>query len=198
MRAPLSVRLVLVSVIGLPVGLLAWAYIATRDLARTWRELRDAGDIAWPPASKPGAEAGLTRDVTELLATAGAVLRPVALTALVLAVAVIASRIRHRRRRAQDTTRWELRLGRDDLANPYRVQEAFEGIAGAISVRWYERLWRGPEHLALEVHRLPDTSIRFGVAAPHYLEPSIRGPLEDLYPTSSYGASTASPSGRTA
>jgi len=182
MRAPLSVRLVLVSVIGLPAGLLAWAYIATHDVARTWRELRDAGDIAWPPASKPGAEAGLTRDVTESLATAGAVLRPVALTALVLVLVVIASRIRHRRRRAQDSTRWELRLGRDDLANPYRVQEAFEGIAGAISVRWYERLWRGPEHLALEVHRLPDASIRFGIAAPHYVEPSIRGPLEDLYP----------------
>ena len=58
-------------------------------------------------------------------------------------------------------TRWELRLGRDDLANPYHVQEAFEGILGAISTRWYERLWRGPDHLALEIHRLPDLSIRF-------------------------------------
>jgi hypothetical protein len=77
--------------------------------------------------------------------------------------------------------RWELRLGRDDLANPYRVQEAFEGIAGAIGVRWYERLWRGPEHLALEVHRL-DGAVRFAIAAPAYLEAAIRGPLEDLYP----------------
>ena len=48
--------------------------------------------------------------------------------------------------------------------------------------RWYERLWRGPDHFALEIHRLPDLSIRFTVAAPRYLEPAIRGPLEDLYP----------------
>src|SRR5207249_397991 len=68
------------------------------------------------------------------------------------------------------------------LANPYHVQEAFEGIAGAIGVRWYERLFRGPEHVALEIHRLYDASIRFVIAAPHYLEAAISGPLEDLYP----------------
>ena len=72
-----------------------------------------------------------------------------------LALVVLASRAHHRTRRARAIERWELRLGRDDLANPYRVQEAFEGIAGAIGVRWYERLWRGPEHFALEIHRLP-------------------------------------------
>ena len=80
------------------------------------------------------------------------------------------------------TARWELRLGRDDLAEPYHVQEAFEGITGAISSRWYERIWRGPDHFALEIHRLPDLSIRFTVAAPTGLESAIRGPLEDLYP----------------
>ena len=94
----------------------------------------------------------------------------------------VASRAHHRRRRARQTTRWELRLGRDDLANPYRVQEAFEGIVGAIGNRWYERIWRGCDHFALEVHRLPDLSIRFTVAAPRALGPAIRGPLEDLYP----------------
>ena len=87
----------------------------------------------------------------------------------------------HRRARARATTRWELRLGRDDLANPYRVQEAFEGIAGAICARWYERLWRGPDHFALEIHRLPDLSIRFTIAAParaRARDPrAARGPL---------------------
>ena len=102
-----------------------------------------------------------------------------------------------RRRRARATVRWELRLGRDDLANPYRVQEAFEGIAGAIGVRWYERLWRGPEHLALEIHRLPDASIRFTIAAPQLPGGAISGPLEDLYPDVELDRSSkASPSGR--
>ncbi len=109
-------------------------------------------------------------------------LRPVAAAALLLALAGVATRAHHRRRRARQTTRWELRLGRDDLANPYRVQEAFEGIVGAIGNRWYERIWRGCDHFALEVHRLPDLSIRFTVAAPRVLGPAIRGPLEDLYP----------------
>ncbi|MGH2944672.1 MAG: hypothetical protein ACRDPC_00045 [Solirubrobacteraceae bacterium] len=182
MSAPLRVRLLLVSLIWFPAGLLVWAYVATHDLTRTWRELQEGNEVTWPPISKPGAEAGPARDVTDVLTTAGAVLGPVAVTALVLSIAGIASRVHYRRRRARRTVRWELRLGRDDLANPYRVQEAFEGIAGAISVRWYERLRRGPEHLALEVHRLPDASIRFAIAAPRSLEPAIRGPLEDLYP----------------
>src|SRR5205823_12849821 len=102
--------------------------------------------------------------------------------ALVIAAAltliVLINRARHRRRRLRAMKRWELRLGRDDLANPYHVQEAFEGIAGAIGVRWYERLWRGPDHLALEIHRLPDSSIRFLIAAPAYLGAAISGPLE--------------------
>ena len=58
----------------------------------------------------------------------------------------------------------------------------FEGIAGAIRSRWYERLWRGCDHFAVEVHWLPDRSIRFTIAAPRYLGPAIKGPLEDLYP----------------
>ena len=98
------------------------------------------------------------------------------------ATAVVVARTVHRRRRARAVTRWELRLGRDDLANPYRVQEAFEGITGAIAARWYERIWCGCDHFALETHRLPDLSIRFTVAAPRELGPAIRGPLEDLYP----------------
>src|SRR3954447_22610503 len=58
----------------------------------------------------------------------------------------------------------------------------FEGIAGAIRSRWYERLWRGCDHFAVEIHWLPDLSIRFTIAAPIYLGRAIKGPLEDLYP----------------
>ena len=78
---------------------------------------------------------------------------------------------------------WELRLGRDDLANPYRVQEMFEGIAGAIRARWYERLWRGCDHFALEVHWLPDLLDPLHRRRAHATSaPRSSGPLEDLYP----------------
>ena len=98
---------------------------------------------------------------------------------------VVVSRVRHRRAPGARDDRWELRLGRDDLANPYRVQEAFEGIAGAIASRWYERIWRGCDHFALEIHRLPDLSIRFTVAAPRELGPRSAGRWRTSTPTSS-------------
>ena len=182
MRAPLRVRLMLVPLLWLPAGLLVLAYIATHDLARTWRQLQAGRHVTWPPAAKPGGKLEPTAAISQWLATAGSILWPAAVAALVVIVAVLASRVRHRRRRARETTRWELRLGRDDLANPYRVQEAFEGIAGAIASRWHERIWRGCDHVAFEIHRLPDRSIRFTAAAPQRLEAAIRGPLEDLYP----------------
>ena len=50
------------------------------------------------------------------------------------------------------------------------------------AARWYERLWRGCDHFALEIHRLPDLSIRFTLAAPARARRRDRGPLEDLYP----------------
>ena len=182
MRAPLRVRLMLVPLLWLPACLLVWSYIATHDLARTWRQLQAGRQVTWPPAAKPSAGLQPSDTITQPLATAGAALFPAVVAGLVLALAILASRLRHRRSRARETTRWELRLGRDDLANPYRVQEAFEGIAGAIASRWHERIWRGCDHVAFEIHRLPDGSIRFTAAAPRTLEAAIRGPLEDLYP----------------
>ena len=104
---------------------------------------------------------------------------------VLLSLVVVVSRLLHRRARARSTARWELRLGRDDLAEPYHVQEAFEGITGAISTRWYERIWRGPDHFALEIHRLPDLSIRFTVAAPTELSPRSAGRWKTSTPTSS-------------
>jgi hypothetical protein len=146
----------LIALAGVPVGLVAWSYLATHDLVRSWRELQREREASWPPAAKRGSTSGPGHQVIELLGTATGLLRPLALAALLLAVVGLASRVHHRRRRARHTTRWELRLGRDDLANPYRVQEAFEGLVGAIAGRWYERLWRGCDHFALEIHRLPD------------------------------------------
>lgn len=175
-------RLPLLPLVWLPAfGALYW-YVSSRDWAHMARQYH-MGHTPTAPRLKHGyhppaplrAAASIADTVVHLLVLA-------LVAAAVLAIVVLTRRILERRRRARATVRWELRLGRDDLANPYRVQEAFEGIAGAIRARWYERLWRGCDHLALEIHRLRDESIRFTVAAPQYLRGAIRGPLEDLYP----------------
>ena len=69
-----------------------------------------------------------------MLTSIAPVVEVAAIATLGLALITVANRARQRRSRARAIDRWELRLGRDDLANPYRVQEAFEGIAGAIGV----------------------------------------------------------------
>ena len=109
--------------------------------------------------------------------------RAAALVLLAAAALVAVSRLAHRRRRARELATFELRLGRDDLSNPYRVQEAFEAIVGALSARWYERLWRGQDHFALETHRLPDRSIRFTLAAPARSSPRSPGRSRTSTPT---------------
>jgi hypothetical protein len=181
MRASPRKRLWAIPLIWLPALTALWLYIATRDWARTWRQIEMGHPITWPRA-KRGDSPPAIETAQHLAATTIHVAGIAAAILAALVLLVILSRARYRQRRMRAVDRWELRLGRDDLANPYHVQEAFEGIAGAIGVRWYERLWRGPEHLALEIHRLPDASIRFVIAAPHYLEAAISGPLEDLYP----------------
>ncbi len=164
---------------GLLVGVGVWLTAQGRDWGRTWREFQAGHGFDWPRPKAGPASAG---DVEHALGPAFSGLA-IALGIFGVAIAVlVVHRLTQRRRRAASIRRWELRLGRDDLANPYHVQEAFEGIAGAIGLRWYERLWRGPDHVALEIHRLPDTSVRFVVATAQHLLPAIRGPLEDLYP----------------
>lgn len=182
MTTPLKGRMLAIPLVWMPALLGAWIYISTHDLAHTWRQIQLGHPPTLPPRAKDGPRPESLDTAQQAL---GSVLRVLAIAAMVMAAAgvvVLVSRTLHRRRRMRATIRWELRLGRDDLANPYRVQEAFEGIAGAIGARWYDRLWRGCEHFALEAHRLPDLSIRFTIAAPRYLGPAIRGPLEDLYP----------------
>jgi hypothetical protein len=163
------------------LGLPAYTYLATHDVARTIREFTAGKPPTWPPARKP-AKAPATDELREAGARVLAVARPVALLALAGAALIASSRLANCRRRARELATYELRLSRDDLSNPYRVQEAFEGIAGAISARWYERLWRGQDHFALETHRLPNGLVCFTLAAPRRLVPAIAGPLEDLYP----------------
>jgi hypothetical protein len=182
MKAPKRRRLLLIPLAWLPALLLAWSYVATHDLARTWRQLQASHTVTWPPAPTDTPRPAPIATALDVVGEIAAALRPIAIAIVLTALTIVVSRVLHRRARAHATTRWELRLGRDDLANPYHVQEAFEGILGAISTRWYQRIWRGPDHVALEIHRLPDLSIRFTIAAPSELAPAIRGPLEDLYP----------------
>jgi hypothetical protein len=172
-------RLLLIPFVWLPAAAAAWWYIAQHDLERSWRRFLGTGRLSAPPPKRPPGHASQGLGAPDWLLAGG---RLVALVLLAALAAVVVSRCWQRRRRARETVTWELQLGRDDLANPYRVQEAFEGIVGAIGARWYRRLWHGQDHLALEVHRLPDRSIRFTIAAPQRLEAALAGPLEDLYP----------------
>jgi hypothetical protein len=180
-KAPLKVRLLMIPLVWVPAAVFAWVYVSTHDLRRMWRRVQTGHPLSWPPP-KRGPRPAPLRDAQNLLATTIALLRLAALVVVVALLLMLASRWVHRRARARSITTWELRLGRDDVANPYRVQEAFEGIRGAIATRMYERAPRGPEHIVPEAHKLPDKSIRFTFAAPRELEPAIRGPLEDLYP----------------
>ena len=169
---------------GCPPRLLAWIYVSTHDLGAHLAPAPGAADhVTWPPAARSGAALDGPRRSHRDAARRRRHRAPAARDRRAAARGspsssagcIIAGA------RARATTRWELRLGRDDLANPYRVQEAFEGIAGAIASRWYERLWRGSDHFALEIHRLPDLSIRFTVAAPRDARArdprAARGPL---------------------
>ncbi len=181
MRASPLKRLWAIPLIWLPALTTLWIFVATRDWEHGWRQIQLGHHLTFPPRAKRGPKPEAIQ-TGEHVAAATLQLAELAAFAIgAVALVMLASRAHHRARRARAIERWELRLGRDDLANPYRVQEAFEGIAGAIGVRWYERVWRGPEHIALEVHRLDD-AIRFVIAAPRTLRAAISGSLEDLYP----------------
>ena len=180
MRAPLAVRLAIAAVAVAAIAVAAYLYAASHQLARTLERFLAGKPVAWPPPPKPGGKGAGGGD--QLLAVAAGPLRTAGLLAGLLAVVVTLTRIRARRARARQMATFELRLGRDDLSNPFRVQEAFEGLTGSLSARWYQRLFCGQDHLALEVHRLPGGSIHFCVACPARAAGAIRGPLEDLYP----------------
>jgi hypothetical protein len=192
MRASPKRRLLAIPLVWFPALTALWLYVSTRDWAHTLRQI-EMGHPLTRPRLKDGQPPQAIETARHVAATTLHLAELGAAALAGIGLLILMSRLRHRRRRIRATERWELRLGRDDLANPYHVQEAFEGIAGAIGVRWYERLWRGPEHLALEIHRLPDASIRFVLAAPRYLEPAISGPLEDLYPDVALHAADGAP-----
>lgn len=178
MRPSLPVRVAIVFSVAALLCLAAWVYLQTHDVGHTIRQFKMGHPMTAPPRRHgPGLD-GFNQTLERLRW----ILQTVLVGSTAIATTISVNRWRWRRRRARTTSTVELRLGRDDLANPYRVQEAFEGISGAITARWYARLWRGQDHFALEIHRLEDAGIRFTVAAPAALLPAIKGPLEELYP----------------
>jgi len=182
MRASPKTRLLVFAFVFAPALLALALYVWTRDWEHLTRQYELGHTPTWPPRAKPGPQPALLTGARHAAAVALDIFRLVASGVVALGAVATARRAVERRRRASATIRWELRLGRDDLANPYRVQEMFEAITGALRARWYERVWRGCEHFAVEIHRLPDQSIRFTIAAPIHLRPAMKGPIEDLYP----------------
>ena len=181
MTAPPRARVAVGAAIIAAAGLGAYLYIASHELGRWLERLLAGKPVDWHPPPKAGAGTGAERGGELAVAIAGP-LRLALLALLALGTLVALTRARARQARARSLITLELRLGRDDLAHPFRVQEAFEGIVGALGARWYQRLFCGQDHLALEVHRMPDQSIHFTVACPAGARQAIEGPLEDLYP----------------
>ena len=182
MRMPFWQRAAIVLLSVAAAAVYAYSYVVSHDLERWLRRAMAGKHVSWPPPRKSNSEGSGDAGLGPIIDTALEVARLSALAAVALGLALLTSRALGRRRRARELATWELRVGRDPLSNPYRVQEAFEGIVGAIGVRWYRRLWAGPDHFALELHRLPDRTTRFTLAAPRQLLPALAGPLEDLYP----------------
>lgn len=164
------------------VGLAGWAVVGSIDAAGSLADyLAGETTVSLSPQA-PTARPTVEQPVTAFLRSAFVPLVGTGLLAAVGLAVVSANRIKSRRAREARLNTWELRLGRDDITNPFKVQEAFEGIAGSLATRWYQRLWQGQSHLALEVHRRPDGLVVFTVAGPVEVEPAMRAALKELYP----------------
>jgi hypothetical protein len=101
---------------------------------------------------------------------------------LVLTVAGIGWRTLQRRRRLSRTRRFEIRLGREDVASPYKREKLFDAWHGQLCARWWRRLLGGQPWLALEVHHGHDGTQRFALACPEGAERMLEGRLLETYP----------------
>jgi hypothetical protein len=120
--------------------------------------------------------------VRRAAATAWWVLR-LALIALAALVATsLGTRTWLRRRRLRRIGRWEVRLGREDLATPYQREKMLEAWHGQLAARWWTRLVVGQPSISLEVHHLPDGTQRFTLAAEPRQIRRLEGRLLATYP----------------
>jgi hypothetical protein len=85
MRLPFAVRVALVGTAALALGVPAYAYLASRDLERSWRQFQHGQELTWPPPSKPGGDGPDLDGTLAAVAAAGRVgLAVVASLALLL------------------------------------------------------------------------------------------------------------------
>jgi len=138
-----------------------------------------------PPHARPGEPGALDR-VEQLgrsaAATAWRTGRLVLLAALSLALASLTCRAVYRRRRLVAMRRFEIRLGREDVASPYKREKLFDGWHGQLAARWWQRLHSGQPSFALEVHHGADATQRLVLACPKDLRPVLEGRLLETYP----------------
>ena len=106
---------------------------------------------------------------------------PLAVAAAML-VASVSSRAASRRRRFRQMRRWEIRLGREDLATPYQREKMFDAFYGQLGERWWTRLIAGQPSIALEVHSLGDGTQRLALAASASQAQIVEGRLVATYP----------------
>lgn len=163
----------------------AWSYVATHDVVSGYRRFQ-AGEFGTKSKPRPRAEHTALPSPGHLLARVWAAARVpvlIGVATLLAALAVVCVlRVRARRRRAARTETWQLVLGREDLAMPYEVDAAIEGVCGQLRARWYERLAYGQDHFALEIHYTTQAQVAFTLAAPARAVPALRAALENLYP----------------
>ena len=127
-------------------------------------------------------------------ATAWRFARPPLVGLVVLFTASIASRAISRRHRLRDGQRWELRLGREDIASPYQREKMLDAIYGQLGERWWMRLTAGQPSIALEVHHLPDRTQQLMLAATPRQAQMIEGRMLATYPEVRLLATAAEPS----
>jgi hypothetical protein len=125
-----------------------------------------------------GAEAAIRGGVR----TTWLVFRLTVLSIVLCCGASIGLRGAARRRRLARTARFEIRLGREDLANPYQREKMFDAFYGQLAERWWVRLTLGQPSVALEVHHLPDGTERFALAATPRHAAMLEGRLLATYP----------------
>jgi hypothetical protein len=177
-----------------------WYYAATHDLVGGFRRYQSGKAFDTPAQadarrgrSERGRRHSRARRHHNAVPTPGrvageawaAVRTPVELTFAGLALGLLAvgsCRMHARRRRMRETETWQIVLGRDDLAMPYEVEEAIEGVCGALRARWYERILRGQDHLALEIHRNEAGEVAFAAAGPPSALLALKPALANLYP----------------
>lgn len=129
-----------------------------------------------------GPFAAVARTGEEVTETVWAAIRLPLLALLMIGAAICASRTAHRRRRLAGVRRFELRLGREDEASPFKREKLFDAWHGQLSPRWWRRLIARTPSLALELHHGLDGTQRLVLATDPGNERMLAGRLSETYP----------------